>query len=323
MKKHHVLTPILLAGAMTLAPVPAYAAEPSERLASAEEVLNDAASFHVDFDLNTLVAVSTGEDGTQAEQLSLALTGNITYFADPLKLKAELNADLGQLGAQDIVIYMEQAGDEILTYTQMPDASGEGEWSKTSMSLSSYNDLKESNSQFDQWIASSEDLGEEMVNDTATTKLQATISGASIGEVIANSGALDSLDSLGLPIDISGLLTNMDDFTMTYWLTEDNFLVKSEVDLSGFFQRLIDEFIPIVQELAALSGSEMPEYTISLDHLTFTTDLSAYNAAEDFQIPEEALNAIDATQQALDALDTQNGEIQDTTVEISEETTEE
>ena len=110
-------------------------------------------------------------------------------------------------------------------------------------------------------------------------------------EELSNSGALDSLASMGLSEDdIEGLFDSLSgqSITATVWISEATMLpVRYEVDMTDAMNALMKA---IVESIATDAGVTVEDLGLDMGvtKLVLKVKYFNYNSAEDFEIPAEA-----------------------------------
>lgn len=217
----------------------------------------------------------------ESQALESVTTMDMTFFADPFKLKMEMNMDAGEAGSVQQSVYGEitEDGDAVL---YMYDGENWVSQVVATADLMQYNAsgnmLSLINNEAEYTLE-----GMEKVDGINTYKYSSVVEGEEAKQQMLSSGALDSLSSLGL--DWSQLETLLDDigsFTEYVWIDTDSlYPIKYECDMTQVMDTLMSGVIGSLGEQA--EGLEM-----SVSKMKISMTCSDFNNAADFTIPEEA-----------------------------------
>ena len=224
--------------------------------------------------------IEIAADG-QSQSIASVITMDMTVFDDPLKLKVEANADMGEEGSVQQTIYGEVTEDGTATiyiydgeewYSQVVGVADMMQYDAGSSMISLIDN--ESMYKLD---------GMEKVNGASAFKYACVTSGEEAKQQILSTGALDSFASLGF--DLNQLETNWGDIgelTEYVWIDKASlYPVKYEVDMTRIMDALVSSMIASLGEQA--EGLEM-----SVSKMKVSMTCSNFNNAADFTIPEEA-----------------------------------
>ena len=132
------------------------------------------------------------------------------------------------------------------------------------------------------------EAGSEELDGTDTYRYTGAFSGEEALQIIGDSGALDSVASLGLDPEefLDQLTREVSDIPVTVWIGKDACrVVRYEMDMSGAMNDLVREM------LAAALGSQAEDVAMEFPAMRAGVDCWDYGAVEDFDIPAEALAA--------------------------------
>ena len=224
--------------------------------------------------------IEIAADG-QSQSIASVITMDMTVFDDPMKLKVEANADMGEEGSVQQTIYGEVTEDGTATiyiydgeewYSQVVGVADMMQYDAGSSMISLIDN--ESMYKLD---------GMEKVNGASAFKYACVTSGEEAKQQILSTGALDSFASLGF--DLNQLETNWGDIgelTEYVWIDKASlYPVKYEVDMTRIMDALVSSMIASLGEQA--EGLEM-----SVSKMKVSMTCSNFNNAADFTIPEEA-----------------------------------
>ena len=120
----------------------------------------------------------------------------------------------------------------------------------------------------------------ETVNGVEATRYDGVILGEDLSEVIAASGALSQLDSLGMG-EMSDLFTGMGDLPVSLWIAKETYYpVKYEMDLTEMMQSILDKTLS--EQLGADIGLTVEQAALSMT-------IRDINQVGEIEIPAEAL----------------------------------
>lgn len=249
----------------------------ADRMSEAQKKMAELKSMEGTMEMDlAMVAESDGEK----QDFAVKTTGDIVMFQNPIKMKSHMKMDMGLLGSQEIDMYMEEKDGKATQYMQMA-----GEWIKQEVPkelLDQSNSIKSAELLLKS-MTNVKEVGKEKVNGKNATKIEGEISGDAIKDVIEASGALDSMGAMG-DVDeamMNKILEKVGVLKVVYYLTDDNEIVKIEEDLVNFMNQLFESMFS--------DGDASMKMTVSKALLNMTFD--KFNAATEFEIPEEALKA--------------------------------
>lgn len=210
-----------------------------------------------------------------AETYKISMDSTIKMMVSPeYKANITMKMDMGQLGSYDMDTYIVKEGEEYYTYIYSSDT-----WMKQVVDagdideeLKSYSDQVN----MDLYIKNMKNfslVGEETVEGKEAYKIEGTISGESIQEILEQSELSDyaGADTEGVDYSTLGSLT------VSVWIGKDDFRpVKIYMDMTEMMAKLMAG-----QEI----GVTIPSCTMEFIYTGFGT-------VTDITLPEEAKNAI-------------------------------
>ncbi len=240
-------------------------------------------------DVKSMDAVMTMEmglamdNGTQAQNLNMNTSMDVTSFTDPLKMKIDMNMDMGEMGSQAMTIYAEETEDgKYMMY--MTDGS---QWASQEVPVETFAqyDAKDSMNMYLDGVTELKDSGTEKVNEKDAFKIDGIIAGDALEETIKASGALDNLtQTLGGQIDadaLESMFKDLGNISVSVWLdAETNYPVKYSMDMTDVMDKLYTNLFSTVP------GAE--NMSIHVEKMTIGMECSNYGNATDFEIPAEA-----------------------------------
>lgn len=250
---------------------------PEEVLTKAQEAMADVTSMGYDMTMD----LSMGAEG---ETLAISTVTRADTVLSPLAMKAEMEMDLGDLGeTTSMTIYAKEQDGSYLTVVGTPDEAGQMTWQSSSMdALGDLENLSGTDS-LQLYLDSIQNFtqGEsETVNGVEATRYDGVILGEDLSEVIAASGALSQLDSLGMG-EMSDLFTDMGDLPVSLWIAKETYYpVKYEMDLTEMMQSILNKTLS--EQLGADIGLTVEQAALSMT-------IRDINQVGEIEIPAEAL----------------------------------
>lgn len=207
-----------------------------------------------------------------------------TIYGENLKIKMDVSAETAGEPVQAYSMYMEQNGDTIDAYMDI----GDGTWYQQSLTLEDISQY-DAQANAEMYLQSMEDLkidGTEELNGHSTSIVSGVFTGESMRDAMASSGIESLTESMGLTEeDMETVLNSISDMPVKMWISEEGYIVKYEIDMTGMMQSLMDNMLAA----AAQTTEEVP-LVISKTMVTMTCD--NFNAVEDFEIPADAAAAV-------------------------------
>ena len=217
----------------------------------------------------------------QSQSIASVITMDMTVFDDPMKLKVEANADMGEEGSVQQTIYGEVTEDGTATIYIY---DGE-EWYSQVVGVADMMQYDAGSSMIS--LIDNESMykleGIEKVNGASAFKYSCVTSGEEAKQQILSTGALDSLASLGFDLNqLENLWGDIGELTEYVWIDKASlYPVKYEVDMTQIMDALMSSMITSLGEQA--KGLEM-----GVSKMKISMTCSNFNNAADFTIPEEA-----------------------------------
>lgn len=286
MKKRNQLLSLALAAVLAVSLTACGSKSAAQVLAQAQKQEQEVTSMTaaVQTDMEMVIAM----DGEE-ERLVMTSTMDVTMFSDPLKLQMTMAVETDGV-SQELSLYAQQSDESYVVYM-----SEGGSWYSQTVELA---DLGQYNAAYNMQLyldgsAQLKEAGSESINGVDTYKYTGEITGEAMEELIEESGVLASLGSLvsaGLGEDkLAELLDGLGGMPITIWIDKTTcYPVRYVVDMS---QTMDDLMSNIFQALQETFGDELGDLSVSVPTLTMTMDCSNINDAENFEIPDEALEA--------------------------------
>jgi len=221
--------------------------------------------------------------GVMGQTMETKTTMNMSCFNDPMKLKADMSMDMGDLGSFDMSMYAAMDGDTCNMY--LFDGTS---WTTQAVDMSYLQqyDAKES---MNLYLESGDDYtleGTEEINGSTANKFTGVIRGEALEEVLAASGATSNLEASVGELDLAGLYSDLGDLEITVWVDQESgYPVRYAMDMTQMLQGMMDKI------LAASAEGEDASGMLTVDKVNMVMDCFNFNSAADFEIPAEALGA--------------------------------
>ena len=253
------------------------------------------------YDIDAKINMEFPDDAGSAQSLEMNM--NMTIFMEPLKAKVSasmLIPGMESLGLQQIVdMYMTLDEESITQYMSMPGETGEPSWVKQTIAIEMLTDLMKNG---EETIAKNKELAKKYTEDVkyfgkytedgkTLLRLQFTMSGDIYKEIFADISDVmpeTATEEEAMAVEMLEGLATMDIGDLTYIVYIDEAtgeMVKMEMDLAD----MIVSMMSGMTEMLGVPAEEM-EVLKSLKAV-MTMEVLNINSAEDFEIPEEALNA--------------------------------
>lgn len=221
--------------------------------------------------------------GVMGQTMETKTTMNMSCFNDPMKLKADMSMDMGDLGSFDMSMYAAMDGD---TYNMYLFDGTSWTTQAVDMSYLQQYDAKES---MNLYLESGDDYtleGTEEINGSTANKFTGVIRGEALEEVLAASGATSNLEASVGELDLAGLYSDLGDLEITVWVDQESgYPVRYAMDMTQMLQGMMDKILAASAEGTDTSGM------LTVDKVNMVMDCFNFNSAADFEIPAEALGA--------------------------------
>ena len=183
-------------------------------------------------EMNMEISMAMGE-----ESIDMITNAKILTVNEPLKMQMDMSMDMGEMGSQDMQMFAEEKDGQFVTYINM-----DGAWyaqSATAESLAQY-DADANMDLYLKNISGFSKTGEEDVNGKTASKIEGVLTGDAMKEAIQDSGALSSVENMGLSTeDMEALYSS--DLPLTMWIDADGYVVKYEMDMTAMMQAVMDQ----------------------------------------------------------------------------------
>ncbi|WFA09151.1 copper amine oxidase N-terminal domain-containing protein [Tissierella sp. Yu-01] len=287
------------------------------------------------YDMYALINMSMAiPDGTgNMQQMNMQMDMDATAFTNPMKMKVNANMamDLGieKLEQPLMEMYVVTEDDKFTTYMGMTNmTSGELTWVKQELEDENFATLLDPNNEEmkalnEKSIANARYLGTYAEGDRNLEKYEITISYEAFNELMGQSMAMFK-DTLGEDAQLGlDLLNSLGDVTCILYLDEaTGEFAKQEMDMSSIISTIMEEMMTMIVEETPEAGTDA-ELDALIEMLKgikmdMVAEYKNINEAEDFEIPEEALNAI-TTEELLEKAAEEAAEVEETEEEVDSE----
>jgi len=254
-------------------------ATPEEAVKAAQAKMQEVKSLESEMIMD--MAMSSGE-----QNLKMKTNANMVTFEDPMKLKMTMIMDVGEElgGIQKMEMYADEVDGNTTLYMNMMDT-----WYKQSIpaeQLSEY-DTQESMDTYLDGSSALKEVGTEQVNGADATRYDGIISGDALKETMETSGALENLRPMleSANMQAEEIYKDLKDISVSIWIDTEGYPVKCEMDMTDMMQSLMTKV------MEASGATE--EQNINVDTMKVSITSKNFNNATDFEIPEEAKNAVE------------------------------
>ncbi|MBD5454201.1 MAG: hypothetical protein HDR30_07800 [Lachnospiraceae bacterium] len=227
--------------------------------------------------------MSVEADG-QKESVESVTTMDMECMTNPLKIKMEMEVDMGAAGSQSMSIYgdVDESGNYVM---YMFDGESWLAMQVSEFDLNAYNAQSSMEAQIgDTSVYILE--GTDKLNGADVYKYSYTMTGDEMKEALQEAGALDSLSDLGLSTsDAYGMLDGLGEIvTYVYVDAETYYPVQYEMDMTDVMDAL---YAAIIEAM----GEQAEGLSMSVSKMELVMTCSNFNGISDITVPEEALSA--------------------------------
>lgn len=269
-----------------------------------------------DIDAKINMSVNVPDDEGNVQPFDMDMNMYMTIFMNPFK--AKINASMLVPGMEDLALqpimnmYMIVDEENITQYMGMADETGELKWIKQTIAMSMLSDLIKND---EETIAKNKELTEKYTEDVkyfgkysedgkTLLRLQYILSGDIYKEMFADFSEVmpePANEEEAMAAEMIQNIANMDIGDLTYIVYIDEAtgeMVRMEMDLA----EMVSSMVSGMTEITGMPPEAMEVFK-SLKAV-MTMDILNINSAEDFEIPEEVLNAPEMSEMIVD-LETQ------------------
>ena len=269
-----------------------------------------------DIDAKINMSVNVPDDEGNVQPFDMDMNMYMTIFMNPIK--AKINTSMVMPGMEDLALqpimnmYLIVDEENITQYMGMADETGELKWIKQTIAMSMLSDLIKND---EETIAKNKELTEKYTEDVkyfgkysedgkTLLRLQYILSGDIYKEIFNESSKLmpePANEEEAMAAEMIQNIANMDIGDLTYIVYIDEAtgeMVRMEMDLA----EMVSSMVSGMTEITGMPPEAMEVFK-SLKAV-MTMDILNINSAEDFEIPEEVLNAPEMSEMIVD-LETQ------------------
>lgn len=251
-------------GSEDIATILKTAAEKSEAASSMDAVMT------MDFEMNLAT------DGAE-QPLNVKTSMDMNYFAKPLKVKIATSPS--EMAGQEVpeqTMYLVEEDGTYQIYTQVGDS-----WSPQEMpaEVSAQYNPQANLQMYMENAASFKSQGSDTIDGVKAEKYAGVIAGDSLEKVINESGVLENFKVMTQGVDMSAMFKDMADLPITIWINEEGYPIRYEMDMKDMFKTM---FEAIMETL----GEDAEGVKVDVSKAVVTMDISNYNNATNFEIPE-------------------------------------
>lgn len=259
------------------------------------KALNNAKNYDMNVSLKGKMSVSFGEKSQDAD---IDISMKETVFTEPMKCKVV--ASFKTAGQENQVeSYMQESGGSFDVYTK---PLKEADWSKINMSDVT-KAMKEagvqSTQKFKEDFASYKKLEDKEENGKKYYLYECALDADNIKETLNGLGS-SMTSMLGKDIDeemYKKIVDKMGDIKMTFWFDQESaMLSRIEYPMTDLMNNVIQI---VLEEVTKVQGKDddgtmasiMSQVKMSVSDMDMIMDIENVDSAQDFEIPQEALNA--------------------------------
>ena len=253
------------------------------QMAKAVKKMSALQSVHMDMDMHMDFSMTMlGE----SLDLDANMESGIDMQTEPLRARMEMGMEV--LGANmDMLMYMEQNGEEYTTYVS---ADGGASWESESITSeeakSQTGDVSENLKIFIDCAKSFQEAGTETVNGSAATRYDGQITGDSLESALELSGAKEMLgEGLGTKLSADAF-TGLESIPCSVWIdNKSGMVVRYDMDMGAVMQSLMKD---MMDEVLASQGLEGLGVEMEFREVTVSVILSQFDAVGEIFIPDSA-----------------------------------
>lgn len=244
---------------------------------------NIAAVTSMDASMVMEMDMEVGANG-ETQTMESETTMELSTFSDPLRLKMDMTVNTSMAG-QEMSQQMSVYADTLEDGTSMIYLFDGTNWQSqevTAQDITQY-DTSTDMAAYMYGDYNFEPAGTEQVDGANAYKYVGSITGDEMKEVILSSGVLDQLSSLGMGSeDLDSMLEDVSELPINLWIDEATlYPVKYEMDMTEIMNNLVTNML-------ASMGEQVEGLTMSIPKMKVSMTCKNFNAATDFEIPEEA-----------------------------------
>lgn len=272
MKRMKKLTALLLSGVMMLGLA---SCGPKEKTPG--EVLGEAVTKLSKVKNVEAKSTMEMEMSLMGETMNMDMDMDIVSFNDPVKARCDVDMKVAGQGTGKITYYIQQDGDKYTMYFN----DGQ-QWNSQVMELGDMSQF-DAQQNIDLYTKHMENLT--VTEEDGKNRFDGVIKGSAIEEVVKASGALDNVGA-GMDAEmLKGMFEGVGDLPISVWVDpESGYPVRYYMDMSGIMSGMMEKMMSSM-------GSEASGLDLKISKMAIAVEYSNFDAAADFEIPAEALDA--------------------------------
>lgn len=253
-------------------------AEEVDAYEAAMEKMADVDSMDAQMVMTMNMSVGAGGEEQSVESVT---TMEMTYFADPVHMKADMTIDMGELGSLDQSMYAELTEDG----TYMMYVYDSANWQTQTAELGDLEKFDARSNMLSNMDEGNhfEKVGMELVDGVNAYRYEGAVTGEAMRETLLASGTLDSVSALGIgEEELEEMVSGLGDIPIVLWIDEESlYPVRYEMDMTEVMDRLMSNMLESL-------GEQVEGLSMSYQKVEVVMTCFNYNEAADFEIPEEA-----------------------------------
>lgn len=220
------------------------------------------------------------------QTIPMRTTAKIIMFQNPMKAKVELNLNtstIPSMNGTSMQMYIEEKDGKITEYIKFMDEWQAIELPKETMmkQIKQLNTIESVDRLLD-GVTNLKELGKEQIAGKETTKIEGTLSKEAIKSLLETSDVLQMSNMVEEEQEITNkMLNNFDNVKLTFWLTEDNQLVRMKEDLTDAMNKM----------MSSMAKESDDSFKIAISKMVILITYDKVNDVPDFTIPQEVYNA--------------------------------
>ena len=249
--------------------------DPAEALGAAVAKLSEAKSMDVKSKMEM-------EMSMMDQTIAVSMDMDMSVFNDPMKLRMESDINVPGAGASKMSIYVQPDGDQYIMYLN----AGDGNWVSQKMAAGDLDDVAQLNAQNDIELYTKNMENLTVKEEDGKTRYDGVIKGAAIEEAVKASGALDNMGTDVDPEMLKGMFEDMEGLPISVWVDpESGYPVRYSMDMTGVMSGMMEKI------MSSVGGDAASGMKLNVSKMLIEMEYSNFDAATDFEIPAEALNA--------------------------------
>lgn len=275
MMKMKKLTALLMSGALVLGlaacgPKEEKKQSPAEQLGAAVAKLNEVKSVNATSTVNMEMTVAE-------QKVAMNMKMDMTTFNDPVKMHCGMEMSMAGQNGGKMDIYVQQDGDKYLMY--LFDGA---QWAADEIELGEAAKFDAQQS-IDLYTKSMQDL--KVTEEDKAIRYDGVLKGDAVEEAVKNSGALNQMGAEVDPEMMKTMFEGLGDLPISVWVDkESGFPTHYYMDMTALMDGMM-------QKMMSTMGEEAAQLGFTVEKMEIDVEYSDFDAAADFEIPADALDA--------------------------------